>query len=604
MKDEKKGIAMTSTTDTEVRNKAQSEMSRRAFVAAAGVAAAGVAAGASVQGKAQAKEASDAADGGAAESAESATAAQWPGEPVEIPESDITEELSCEVLVCGLGGGGCIAACAGAEKGLDVLAIEKNSVHGTIKDNLCLCGSRAQVEKGLTFDTNRIAKEIVRYASGYANQRLIKTYLDESAAFADWIEDDFADDGVSIISESDIGDGYHDIFELWPVHSNLSYTYSDEVMAELDAIESDDPAAKMMAAPGLADYCLEHAEKNGATLRYSTTLVKLEQDEDGTVTGAIAQSVDDEHYIRITASKGVVLATGGYEADPDLLAYLNPAGALLGGVNMTQPGCVGEGIRAGIWAGGIKDANPTLMTFERAALPVGAEPGYPYQGVTLWIGDQPFLKVNKAGERFCNETSPYDWPLHAVSMEQGHVFCSIWDSDYVESIKAFHTMGCSRIDPSPDLNAGIGFEALDGQLADATEAGCVQQADTIEELAEKLGIDPSTLSATVERYNELAAKGEDEDFGKPAKDLIALDKPPYFGCFFAGHVLCTVDGLQIDKDNQVIRADDQSPIPGLYAIGNCSGSFFSVTYPELLWGLAQARTGVGALHVMTKLAEQ
>ena len=117
-------------------------------------------------------------------------------------------------------------------------------------------------------------------------------------------------------------------------------------------------------------------------------------------------------------------------------------------------------------------------------------------------------------------------------------------------------------------------------------------------------MDPEVLCATVARYNELAEKGVDEDFGKPAKDLIALGTPPYYGSFFAGHVLCTIDGLQVDCDNRVIRASNQTPIEGLYAIGNCSGSFFSVTYPELIWGVAMARSGTHALHVARELAQR
>lgn len=566
-------------------------MNRREFVGTAGALVAGsVAAGATA---ASADEAAAAAAG-----------VVWPGEAPEIDESQITEELECEVLICGLGGGGSIASAACAQNGLDVLGIEKSIVHGSVKGNLFICGAYEQVEKGLTFDTVRIAKEVVRYADGYANQRLVQTYLDESAAFANWVTDNFGDEGVIVYSESDVADGWHDIFELWPAHMNLAFNYSDEINAMLDSIVSDDPAARIAAAPGLADYCLEHAERDGARLRYETALVKLVQDESGKVVGAIARSTDDDHLIKISASKGVILATGGYENDHELLAALNPAGALMGGVDMTQPGCKGDGIRAGIWAGGVKDMNPTLMTFERAALPVGVEPGYPYQGQTCWIGDQPFLKVNKRGERFCCETSPYDWPLHQVSMQPGHVFCSIWDSDYENSIRAFHTMGCSRIDPSPDqpIYEGLTFEVLAMQIMGATMAGCVQTADTIEELAEKLEMDPDTLVATVNRYNELAAKGVDEDFGKPAKDLIALDKPPFSGAFFAGHVLCTCDGLQVNQDSQVIRATDQEPIEGLYAIGNCSGSFFSVTYPELLWGICQAKNGTMALHVANLLA--
>ena len=108
----------------------------------------------------------------------------------------------------------------------------------------------------------------------------------------------------------------------------------------------------------------------------------------------------------------------------------------------------------------------------------------------------------------------------------------------------------------------------------AAEAGCVVTADTIEELAEKLGMDPQVLSATVTRYNELCDAGVDEDFGKPAQDLIALTTPPYSAAHFAGHVLCTIDGLQIDPDGRVIDAEKQQPIEGLWAVGNCSGGLF------------------------------
>ncbi len=537
--------------------------------------------------------------------ADEAPAVAWPGVPEAIDPASIAETIDCEALVCGLGAGGSVATCRLAQLGVDTVAIEKNMVPGSVKTFMCAVNSRPQVEAGVNMDADRLAKELVRYASGYANQRLIKNYLAESAAMVDWMEETFKDDGLSFYAETDVADGWHDIFELWPVQVGYSITYSDEIQAMLDAIDSPDPAAKMAAAPGIANFCLEHAAADGARIFYETPLVQLVQDENGTVTGAIAQR-EDGSYVQINASKGVILATGGYEADPQLLAELNPAGAKLGGVAMTQPGCTGDGIRAGLWVGGAMDANPTLMTFSRSALPVDAEPGYPYQGVTCWIGDQPFLKVNTKGERFCNETAPYDWPLHAATMEAGHKVCSIWDANYADHIKAFHTMGCSRIDPSPDQPEyeGLGFMALDMQIGGATEAGCIVSADTIEELAQKLSMDPAVLSATVERYNELCAAGVDSDFGKPAGDLLPLTTPPYSAAYFAGHVLCTIDGLQINEHGQVITADTQEPIAGLWAVGNCSGSFYSVTYPELLWGNANGRTCTMALHAADLIAQQ
>jgi len=572
-------------------------VSRRSFLKTAGMT--GVAAAAlGVAGCASGPTSSSTSTSGTTES----TTTSWPGKALDLSTLQITETKDCEVLVCGLGSGGSIATCACAQNGLDTIAIEKNGVCGSVKSYICAVDSAPQKAAGLTFDINRLTKEFVRYASGFANARLIKTYLEESGAMVDWLDSTFKEDGVQCWSEYDIGDGWHDIFQLWPVQIEYNITYDAETQAKLDAME--DPVARKQAAPGIANFAVKHAEADGATLMYKTSLVQLIQDASGKVTGALAKSAEDDHYIQINASKGVILATGGYESDPDLLKELDAPAARMGAFDMSSGVTKGDGIRAGIWAGGAKDYNRTFMTFERAALPVGAEPGYPYQGSSCWMGDQPFLKVNKEGERFCNETSPYDWPLHADSMEPGHVFCSIWDSDYVNSIKTFHTLGCSRIDPSPTPGSteGLTFEVLEMQNAAAMEAGCIVQADTIEELASKLQIDSATLVATVKRYNDLAAAGSDEDFGKPTKDLIALDKPPYYGSFFGGHVLCTCDGLQIDADARVIRDEDQTPIEGLYATGNCSGSIFSSTYPELLWGCANGRTLTMALHIANALA--
>ena len=98
------------------------------------------------------------------------------------------------------------------------------------------------------------------------------------------------------------------------------------------------------------------------------------------------------------------------------------------------------------------------------------------------------------------------------------------------------------------------------------------------------------METTLHRYNELAAKGEDEDFGKEAYRLSTLDQAPYFGtrqC--GGYFICTMDGIQIDDNLHAIRADG-SPIEGLYVVGDCSGNYFSESYPSLLAGAAAGRS--------------
>lgn len=542
---------------------------------------------------------------GAADETLATTGEAWYGSPADPATFDVVDTVDCEVLVCGLGAGGITAAAAAAEKGMNVIAIEKGAGHGSIKSDIGVIGTRIDT---VEVDPFQMLNEHTRYANGWCDPRVTRVWATESGATFDWISDSIAEFGATPYFEYDVDEGTHGVWPVYPTDHGFHYTYTEEEQAKADAAvaESGDPAAAQGILPQVGDYMLKKAEEWGADLRYETPFVQLAQDENGKVTGAYAKIGDG--YVLFNASKGVILATGGYEANPDLLAELNPDAAAIGGVSMTQAGCEGEGIKAGIWAGGMKDEIPTLMTFARAAVAPDAELGYPYQGMTCWIGDQPFLKVNLDGARVCCETAPYDYPLHVAALQPEYKLASIWDSDYQNQIVAFHTIGCSRINMSDTVDAagvptgeGLSFPACDMMIGAAMEAGIVQQADTIEELAEKLRVDPAGLTATVERYNELAAKGVDEDFGKPAKDLLPLSKPPYFGAFFGGHVLCTLDGLRIDEHMRVLNTE-RKPIEGLYAVGNCSGSMYAGSYPELFIGNANGRTITHARHAVMHIA--
>ena len=542
---------------------------------------------------------------GAADETLATTGEAWYGSPADPATFDVVDTVDCEVLVCGLGAGGITAAAAAAEKGMNVIAIEKGAGHGSIKSDIGVIGTRIDT---VEVDPLQMLNEHTRYANGWCDPRVTRVWATESGATFDWISDSIAEFGATPYFEYDVDEGTHGVWPVYPTDHGFHYTYTEEEQARADAAvaESGDPAAAQGILPQVGDYMLKKAEEWGADLRYETPFVQLAQDENGKVTGAYAKIGDG--YVLFNASKGVILATGGYEASPDLLAELNPDAAAIGGVSMTQAGCEGEGIKAGSWAGGMKDEIPTLMTFARAAVAPDAELGYPYQGMTCWIGDQPFLKVNLDGARVCCETAPYDYPLHVAALQPEYKLASIWDSDYQNQIVAFHTIGCSRINMSDTVDAagvptgeGLSFPACDMMIGAAMEAGIVQQADTIEELAEKLRVDPAGLTATVERYNELAAKGVDEDFGKPAKDLLPLSKPPYFGAFFGGHVLCTLDGLRIDEHMRVLNTE-RKPIEGLYAVGNCSGSMYAGSYPELFIGNANGRTITHARHAVMHIA--
>ncbi len=212
-------------------------------------------------------------------------------------------------------------------------------------------------------------------------------------------------------------------------------------------------------------------------------------------------------------------------------------------------------------------------------------------GQLFWMGSQPFLKVNLRGERFMNEYMPYDYVLHAASQQPHHTYCTVWDSKYAEDIERFATHGCSRL--YPHLNGAdpvFPIEMVQGMNADLMERGYIVQADTIDELAEKLGMPVGEFAKTVARYNVLAAKGEDVDFGKEDYRLSTMDTAPYYGIRQAGgYLICTMDGIRINETMHAIR-EDGSQIDGLFVCGDNSGSFFNGSYPNLLAGLAAGRS--------------
>ena len=159
-------------------------------------------------------------------------------------------------------------------------------------------------------------------------------------------------------------------------------------------------------------------------------------------------------------------------------------------------------------------------------------------------------------------------------------------------MRRFDTHGCSRMfDHVNGAESVWPLEFNEGVfMSEYREQGYVVKADTIEELAQKLGLPEENLKKTVERYNELYDKQEDEDFGKEPYRLSALRTPPYEGIRLSGgYFICTLDGIKIDTNMNALDKEG-NPIEGLYVAGDCSGSYFDASYPNLLAGCAAGRS--------------
>lgn len=504
---------------------------------------------------------------------EEGSSADWLGEEPQIEENAVKDTIDCEVLVIGAGSSGTFAAASAVEEGAKTILVEKfaHDMASGIRDTLAGCGSREQLADGDDVDKEVAVRHLCSWSQGYTRRSLARLWADKSGETMDWFADRLEEGGSSFRHEID----NHELpsnYEFLDVGHSVQYGEDYYEQLTMDII-------------------LDYATKLGLEVHYEITMVKLEKENDRVV-GIIAQNGAGD-YVRYRASKGVIIATGGYGNNADMMAALQPHTLDQICVNYNKAGAKGDGIKACLWAGAIMDTTHTSMIFDRGAIKPdeAGECGKSLPGAMFWMGSQPFLKVNLKGERFMSEYQPYDYILHSAASQPHHTYCTIWDSNYAADIERFATHGCSRLYPhengtDPVFPMGMIVDMNAGLEAD----GYIVKADTIEELAEKLHIPADTFAATVKRYNELADKGVDEDFGKESYRMSKLEAAPFYGvrqC--GGYFICTMDGIQID-DNMHAVNEQYEPIEGLYVIGDCSGNYFSGSYPNLMGGAAAGRS--------------
>ncbi len=505
--------------------------------------------------------------------------ADWLGEAPEIAESDITETLDTEVLVVGCGTGGWITAMTAAEEGARVLVVEKREEPTTIREDIGAINSKLQLagiqeRPELAIDKMEALQDIVRYGGGYVDSDLVKVWIENSGELVDWLTGLLEGTGHYYMSlEGGVG--------------NLNDPGRDKAYATGHSPHKKEDAPEDVS---LNSTFQAHCDELGVQWKLSTALVKLEQDGSGKVTGIIAQDQNDQHYIRINASKGVIMCAGGYACNTDMMKALQPQTLEMKINYALGSTCDGSGIKAMLWAGGWLDPTHASMMFNRCCCLPTETAGYKTNGKWFWFGEQPFLKVNLNGKRFCNESGPYEFMLHSMAMQPFHTYCDIFDANNEKYCEQFDEVGCCRLFPFPNGAASnMPYSFVWSRNEQLIEEGYLQKADTLEELAEKLNIPVDAFVETVKRYNELCAKGVDEDYGKEAHRLTPVDTAPFYGIRTGAWHLTTLNGCRINTDMQVLDQEGK-PIEGLYATGDCTGGFFSTTYPNLFTGLACGRT--------------
>lgn len=512
--------------------------------------------------------------------------ADWLGEAPEIAETDIVETRNTDFLIVGAGNGGMAAAAYAAKQGYDFLVIEKGTTmartrnwYGAIDSEDVLAAGEKPVDRA------RLRRELKRYASGKCNMAAFNTWINESAAMHKFIKDCYAKYSPDSVLTLTVGDE-----AVWP-HAEESGFYFPICEHTWDRKQDRMKMFEQMC------------NEAGHPVAYTTALVKLEKNAEGRVTGAIAQNTETKAYIRINAAKGVLLAAGGYSFNTQMMEALDPLAVAVTTSNVSWPTNTGDGIKAAMWVGAALQAEAAPMLFDRGIVAPGVDAGYvtlpsgdkvfPSEDGQFNMGSQPFLKVNRNGQRFTDESGTYDHMPFAAYNQPGHVYASIFDANMPEDVKRFHTLGCSaqtRNTPERQLQ-NVEKMAAQGKAA---------VADTIEELADKLGFTgeaKETFLATVARYNELYDAQDDADFGKQAYRLSAIRKAPFYGFWMGACILCTEQGILVNEKAEALSTEGQ-PIPGLYVTGDMSGGFFVDNYPCLMPGIAMGRTMTFALKAV------
>lgn len=515
------------------------------------------------------------------------TASNWLGAEPNIAESEIVSTEETGLLIVGAGTAGLAAAATAADLDLDFMIVDKNTMVQDTREYFAAVNTKYTKEAGQEVDKIRTMNEIARYSNGRTNRAVLKVWLDESAECFEWVD--------ALVQQATGKELYLEIAPDLTDHGYFAPTVNHMHAPYYDGIMRN-------------NVLQQHIEDAGHTINFEYKLVKLVHEGEGTrVTGAIFETKDG--YVQVNARDGVLLATGGYAANPVMMEALQPQVSKCVTANSYSMMCDGSGIKTALWAGAAMDEVPCPMIFNRGAVDVGVDAGYIGEGedaifpgtiFQLNMGSQPFMAVNRNGVRFTNESLPYDNICNASAMQPGGVFCQVFDGNAPADIDRFAQAGCARLTTDP-IRQGATIDEL---CATALEPGVMKKADTIEELADMLGFAgeaKQNFLAQVDRYNELFDAQADEDFGKEAYRLSAIRQAPFYGCWYGGSLLTTIDGLTINEEMQVLNTEG-AVIEGLYAAGDCSGSLFAGTYPEYVVGLACGRSSTQGRHIARRLA--
>jgi flavocytochrome c len=450
-----------------------------------------------------------------------------------------------DIIIVGAGSAGMCCAIRAAERGRNVLVIEKDSVVGgtlhLTAGHMSAGGTRRQREKGIEDSPEKHFEEVMKISHQTANPAIVKlaTYL--APKTIDWLEDlgfEFAPESPAIIYG-------HAPYATPRTHWGVAdYAGKDIKTTGISIFNTLKPVWDLLVEAGKIKILLEHK---------LTNLVQVEEQVVGVK--ALHDGIET-----IFHGKNIVLTTGGYAANPEFFKKVTPnTPRLISSARLTSTGdgiMVAQGIGAKFM--GAEMHNSTLGGIELEPMSGRSDFWRNWARVSNSVDRKPReIYVNEEAERFMNEDTPNpDDREHIVNQQTNRRFWLIFDETALNA-------GASII---PQLT-------IEQIKEEAKREKAFWQADSIEVLAKKMGLNSEKLSETVNRFNEFCIHKTDEDFGRDLTNtemIFPIKNAPFYGILTYAYSLISFGGLAINNKLEVLN-EDEEPIKGLYAAGEIIG---------------------------------
>ena len=533
------------------------------------------------------------------DTAASSSDEDWLGTEPEIDESKVAKTVDVDVAVVGCGIAGVAACRSVAEEGGLVAAFEKADGPQCRSGEYAVINGKVQAKWGRDTWTREQIDDIIDSHMVESTYRCKRSIMSKWAhnigdAFDWWVEANpdlyYAETTRSAIPDESADNFIIPIFYPLPEH----YDWKQERFPCYPTSVEFKPDQHVTVEANMQ----KAIDTGNVQTFYGCFVEKLIMDN-GRCVGLYARDAATGEYIKCNASKGVILSTGDYSQNTKMLKHFCPEvienniQCLFTNVdvegNFTNQG---DGIQLGMWAGAQVQQSHAPMIHHMGG-------GADLAGVGV-MGNAGFLNLDLNGKRFMNEDLPGQQLENQIELQKNRESWQIFDSNWPQQLPympAAHGGACyyedyASEDEGPKNNTTYRNYKSPYQLEAAVADGRAVKADTLEELVAKIYPDDTAAQQTalesIQRYNQLAKDGYDEDFHKPASRMWALENGPFYADkFTTALLLVCIGGLESDEDCHTFDAD-RNVIPGLYVAGNIQGNRFATEYPIGLKGVSHS----------------